>query len=286
MKMMSFRRILGAVAVLAGTAALVSPALAQAPPGPPVCGSVASLMNMSLAPDGPGVQGDNLLSIPSISPINANPTGANNGFKQLCTRFGLATAATSVLQFNAQGGSPVTYTCDQPSPPTWQTGQGVLMRPGAAASGKIPGVECSQPYRYYADGPSVFGDNIHAVPLTIALIPNSPQVYCDMMGLRPTVGPINGDTILDFNPGVGGPAGINTHVCGGAPLFTLTIGRGLLVRPSTQGICTGGDGVVGAPVTGTCTRGNIGPPVVGCDINSQCDLSGGAAAVTGTPVIF
>jgi hypothetical protein len=268
MKMMSLRRVLSAVAVLAGTAALVSPALAQAPPGPPVCGAVASLMNISLIQDGGGAVGDNLLSVPGISPINNNPSSANNGFKQMCTRFGLATAGSSILQFNAQSGTPVTFTCDQPSPPTWIVGQGVLIRPAAAATGKVPGVECAQPYRYFADGPAVQGDNVHPVPLTIALIPNNPQVYCDMMGLRPQ-GVVAGDTILDFNP-----AGtINTHVCGTAPLFNLTLGRALLVRPSTQGICT----------ASVCTRGLVGNA---CAVNSNCDLTGGAAAVTGTPVIF
>lgn len=269
MKMMSLRRVLTAMAVLAGTAALISPALAQVAPGPPVCGSVASLMNMSVLQDGPGVQGDNLLSIPSISPINNNPASANNGFKQLCDRFGLATAGSSILQFNAQSGAPVTFTCDQPSPPAWTPGQAALMRPAAPATGKIPGVECSRPYRYYADGPGVLGDNLHAVPLTIALIPNSPQAYCDMMGLRPVAGAIAGDTILDFVPS----GAINTHVCGTAPLFTLTLGRALLVRPSTQGICT----------SLVCTRGLVGNA---CTVNANCDLAAGAAAVTGTPVIF
>jgi hypothetical protein len=144
-----------------------------------------------------------------------------------------------------------------------------MVKPATAATGKIPGVECARPYTYYADSSGPLGDNLHPVPLSIALIPNSPQAYCSMMGLRDTAGAIPGDTILDFVPATGP----QTHVCGQAALFNLTIGRALMVRPATQGICT----------SLVCTRGKVGFACVG---NSDCDLAGGAAAVTGTPVIF
>lgn len=150
----SMRRTLMAIALVAGSAALLtSPALAQTPPGPPVCGSVASLMNLEIFPDAAGARGDNFVSVPAVSPVNNNPGSPSaNGFQQLCQRFGLTGSSSALLQFNAQTGAIASFNCDQAVAPAWTVGQGVLIRPSGVASpitGRIPGVECARPYTSY-----------------------------------------------------------------------------------------------------------------------------------------
>src|SRR5438093_10018737 len=97
MKTKSVRQAILLAAVLAGTAVLaMSPALAV----PPVCGGVASLMNHQIYKwqDVTHKIGDNIVSIPAISPINNSPNSPSaNGFIDLCKRFGL-TGTTTVLR--------------------------------------------------------------------------------------------------------------------------------------------------------------------------------------------
>lgn len=233
MKMMSRSRALVAVAVLAGTAAFfATPVLAQTPPGPPVCGSVASLMNLHIFLEGPGAIGDNIVSFPASSPVNNNPSSANNGFRQICNRFGLGTTTSSLLQFNAQAGTIATFTCDQPSPPTWTPGQAAIVRPVAVAtpiSGRVPGVECSRPYTAYGEGPGAQGDNLYPVPVTITS--NSPQDLCTQLGL-PTSSQVIQFVAGTLDPPSAPAAQINTHLCGGVATFSLRIGEGVLIRPT------------------------------------------------------
>jgi hypothetical protein len=228
MKMSALRRTVFAVAAFAGMAALAtSPALAQAPPGPPVCGSVASLMNLEIWGEGLAALGDNIVSIPAVSPINNNPSSANNGFRQICDRFGLGTGSSAALQFNGQTGQVVTYLCSQPAPPGWQPGQATLVRPttipaGASTTGRIPGVECSQPYTSYGEGVGAVGDNMYSVPNTITS--SSPEDLCNQLNLPPS------SAVLDF---VAGPtSNVRTHLCTQTPTFSLRLGNGVLIRPT------------------------------------------------------
>jgi len=219
----SMRRAL--VAIVACSAALVSPVLAQTPPGPPVCGSVASLMNIELFLEATGAKGDNFISIPAVGPLNENPTsGASNGFKQICNRFGLAGSTSAIMQFNAQGGTVTTFTCDQVSAPSWTVGQGALVRPAGVATpitGRIPGIECARPYTSYGEGSGATGDNIYPVPLTITTA--SPEVLCGQLLLP------SGSQVIQF---LAGPGNINIHLCGSTATFSLNLGAAVLIRPT------------------------------------------------------
>ena len=218
MNMTSLRRAIIAVAVLA-TAAF--PVLAQTPPGPPVCGSVASLMNLQIYLDASGPLGDNIVSVPAVSPVNLNPNSANNGFKQLCDRFLLTGTTTNVIQMNAQAGTVTSFVCNQASPPTWTVGQAALVRPSASATGRIPGIECSRPYTSYGEGSGAAGDNMYPVPATIAS--SSPQDLCSNLSLPA------GSQVIQFLAGAGT---VNTHLCGATPTWALRLGEGVLIRPT------------------------------------------------------
>jgi hypothetical protein len=222
MNMSALRRSFIAAAVFAGTAALFSsPVLAQAPPGPPVCGSVASLMNLELFPEGLAALGDNIVSIPAVSPVTASGV---NGFRQLCIRFGLDGTSTTLTQFNAQTGQNIAALCSSPNPANFQQGQAVLIRPVGVTppiTGRIPGVECSQPYTSYGEGLAAVGDNQYSVPLTITS--TSPEDLCDQLNLPAT------SAVIDF---VAGPGTTNTHLCGTTPTFSLRLGYGVLIRPA------------------------------------------------------
>src|SRR5262245_43332033 len=161
MDKLSLRRAFVAVALVAGASILAnSPVFAQ-----PVCGGVASLMNKSLAQEGLGVLGDNIVSIPAVSPINNNPTNATaNGFIDLCRRFGITRTASSIQQTNAGTGAVTTFTCNQASAPPFAVGQAVVIRPTIATSGRVPGVECAQSYTASVDGLGALGDNYFPVP--------------------------------------------------------------------------------------------------------------------------
>jgi hypothetical protein len=235
MKMKSLRQAFLLVAIFAGTAALVaSPVLAQNPPGPPVCGGVASLMNHQLFVDAPGTFGDNIVSIPSISPVNntpANPT--SNGLIDLCRRFGLTGTLSAVLQFNASSGNICTYTCDQPATScAFTVGQAVLIRPTVGTTGRIPGVECARPYTSYVEGPAAIGDNLYPVPLTLAgggtpltATSGGARDLCVQLGLPA------GSTVKRFFADIGN---IDTFTCGqaGAAAFPLALGEGVLIQPA------------------------------------------------------
>lgn len=233
----SIRRALVAIALVAGTAALVTPVLAQTPPGPPVCGNVAGLVNYELFLEGFAAKGDNFVSIPQQGPLtagnNTQPgSAANQTFKQLCTRFGLTGTTSSIQQFNADTGNITSYTCDQGAAPQFTEGQGVLIRPVGVAgqiTGRIPGVECSRDYTAYGEGFGALGDNIAWIPLTVTT--NSPEVFCQQLSLPA------GSSVQQFIAGAGN---INSHTCGAAATYTLRVGEALLVRPS---------GAAGAPVS-------------------------------------
>jgi len=216
-------------AVFAGTAALLaSPVLAQTPPGPPVCGGVASLMNVSLTQEGPGPKGDNIVSIPAISPINNNPaTFSNNGFHDLCRRFGLTGTTSTIIQFNAQTGIPATFICNQSiASSAFTPGQAVLIQPSANATGRIPGVECTRPYTAYVEAPGTLGDNLFPVPITYA----GSKMFniCQTFGLSTAA-----SSVIRFHADTGS---LDTVTCDqSASVLTLGVGEGVLVRPgSTQ----------------------------------------------------
>lgn len=219
MNKISLRRAFVAVAVLAGAAALVStPVFAQ-----PVCGGVASLMNKSLAQEGLGVLGDNIVSIPAVSPINNNPGSPTaNGFIDLCRRFGLTGTTSSIQQNNANLGATTTFTCDQSAAPPFAVGQAVIIRPTVAASGRIPGVECSQAYTAFIEGLGALGDNYFPVPVTFAGV--NGEDLCTQMGLA------NGSIVIRNDAAAGAQP---THVCGTVPQFSLQIGEGVLIRPTS-----------------------------------------------------
>jgi hypothetical protein len=238
--MSALRRTVFAVAAFAGMAALAtSPALAQAPPGPPVCGSVASLMNLEIWGEGFGALGDNFISIPAISPVNNQPP-PSGGFSNLCTRFGIPSGGASLIQFQANTGGlgTQTFICGQAPSAVYSAGQAVLIRPtvgpggalppGSSSTGRIPGVECSQPYTSYGEGLGAIGDNLYPVPLTIVLTPvgggGSPEDLCLQLNLPA------GSSVQDF---VAGPtSNIRTHLCTQTPTFGLRIGQGVLIRPT------------------------------------------------------
>jgi len=241
MKMTSLRQAILMAAVFAGTAALVAtPVLAQTPPGPPVCGGVASLMNHQIFLEAPGAVGDNIVSIPAVSPINNNPTNPTaNGFFDLCKRFAnpsggsLIGTTTQILQFNAQAGTIATFACDSAAAPGFTPGQAVLIRPsftgGTSTTGRIPGVECSRPYTAYIEGPGVLGDNLWPTPITLAgggapltATSGGAQDVCTQLGLN------NTSAVIRFhaNSGI-----LDSHICGTVPQFTLGLGEGVLIRP-------------------------------------------------------
>lgn len=308
MNMNTLRRAIMGVALAGGAVALVvSPVFAAGPtpPGPPTCGSVASLMNLQIASDVTGIGGNNYISIPGVSPINNNPTssGPDNGFKQLCAAFGLTTGATAVQQFNGQAGQVETYNCNQPVAPEWTPGQGAFLLSTEFAgtrSGRIPGVECARPYSAFADGPGAAGDHIFPIPLTIA--GSNLQDVCDQLNLRPIEGHCNGancdagllgnactlDTqcntqgdAVQYADAVAGAG--NDFICGQAGAPGLVLGRGLLIRPTTQGVCD-----LFTP-TNLCVRGKVGQA---CAAHSDCNASPAAGLIpgdttsTGTATIY
>jgi hypothetical protein len=255
MKMKSLRQAILMAALFAGTAALVtSPVLAQTPPGPPVCGGVASLMNhqIFIDTDGSGPAGNNLVSIPSVSPINNNPTSvSNNGFVDLCRRFGLFVAApaptSSITQFNPSAGTTTTYLCStssgNPSPaPTFVPGQAVMIQPIVNADGRIPGVECARPYTTYTDtdGTGPKGNNLWPTPITFAgggapltTTAGGARDICNQLVL-PT-----GTTITQFKADA--PAAIQVFTCGqaGPASNTLRIGEAVMIQPPNLATSTG-----------------------------------------------
>jgi hypothetical protein len=214
MKTVHIRRAIMTMALAGGLAFLASPAFAQ-----PSCGSVASLMNAAIYQDGPGAVGDNLLSIPAVSPINV-ALGPNNGFKQLCNRFGLTGTTSLVIQFDAQAGNITTFQCDQAAAPPFTAGQAVLIRPTASGNGRIPGVECSQSYTTYIEGAGALGDNLFPVPLTATAA--DPQVLCGQLNL------VNNSQVIRFDAQAGN---IQSHLCGQVPVFNLVLGEAVLIRP-------------------------------------------------------
>jgi hypothetical protein len=245
MKMSSVRRALIAAVVLAGTSALVTGLVpAQTPPGPPVCGSVASLMNLQifLDTDGSGPKGNNIVSLPAVNPTRT--------FQDVCRRFGIPAGSgspngTAVTQFNADTGGTVTVLCNQPVDQNLTDGQAVLVQPVAAGladpnniTGRIPGVECARPYTSYGDAGGAIGDNLFPTPVTIAT--SSPEDLCGMLNLPSDPNGVNSASVIHF---VAGPGSILTHRCGQTPTFGLRIGEGVLIRPP---------GTPGSPVaTGT-----------------------------------
>lgn len=231
MRKTSLRHALLMAAVFAGTAAIIaSPALAQTPPGPPVCGGVASLMNYQLTADVPGSKGDNIVSIPGVSPINNNPSNATgNGFFDLCKRFGLTGTPSTVQQFNAQAGTVATYDCSQPAAPTFTPGQAVLIRPTLGNSGRIPGVECTRPYTAYVEGPGVLGDNLLPVPVTFA----GSKLYniCQTYGLT-----TNASSVTHIFASTGTTE--TTNCDQPASTNSLVVGDGVLFRPGATTTAT------------------------------------------------
>jgi hypothetical protein len=234
MKMKSVRQAILLAAVLAGTAALaVGPALAA-----PVCGGVASLMNHQLYKwqDVTHKIGDNIVSIPAISPINNNPTSPTaNGFIDLCKRFGLTGTTTVLRQFKADTpGSVATYNCNQAIAPPFTPGQAVLIEPTADVTGKIPGVECAQPYTFFIEVLNkVDGDNYYPTPLTLAGgggpltgVSGGARDLCNMMGYPAETN----ITQIFAQTGT-----VDSFLCGpahpGAAAFTLQLGNGVLVQP-------------------------------------------------------
>ncbi|MBI3447621.1 MAG: hypothetical protein HY049_01680 [Acidobacteria bacterium] len=232
MRKTSLRHALLMAAVFAGTAALVaSPALAQTPPGPPACGGVASLMNLQLTADVPGPKGDNIVSIPAVSPVNNNPGSATtNGFFDLCRRFSLIGTTSTIQQFNAQAGTVATFDCSQAAAPTFTPGQAVLIRPTLSNAGRIPGVECTRPYIAYVEGPGVLGDNLLPVPVTYA----GSKLFniCQTFGLTTAA-----SSVARFHADTGT---VDTVTCDqSAATAVLGVGEGVLFRP---GVTTPGGG--------------------------------------------
>jgi hypothetical protein len=230
MKMKSLRQALLMAAVVAGTAAfLTSPALAQPAPGPPVCGGVASLMNHQIfIKNASGNKGENIVSIPSVSPINNNPTSATtNGFIDLCKRFGLNGTTSQVKQFQAQTGSVVAFDCSSTSAPTFTPGQAVLIEPTVSATGRIPGVECARPYTAYIQaGAFPRGYNLWPAPVTFAggLLPSGAADVCTQLGLP------SGSIVTRIDANLGNP---QDQPCPGAGAYSTKIGEGLLIRPTS-----------------------------------------------------
>ncbi len=234
MKSFSLRRALMMVALVGGVALVAGSAFAAGPPppGPPVCGSVASLMNHPIYVEGLGAKGDNIVSIPGVSPLHDSPSDPlNNGFMQLCKRCGIDGTGSLIMQFDPALGNIVAHACNAAAAPPWQQGQAVLIRPTADSTCIIPGVECSQPYDVYVNGPGALGDNLFPVPLTIwgPAAPN-PQDVCDQLNLQAP-----SDQVIRFDAG---PGNIATHDCGSTPVWNLVLGEGVLIQPT--GTRTGG----------------------------------------------
>lgn len=244
MKMKSLRQAFVMAVVFAGTAALMAtPVLAQQQPpapGPPVCGGVASLMNHQIyrfAGLGTFPKGANIVSIPSVSPINNTPTNhANNGFHDLCRRFGLTGTTSQIQQFDPRNPAHIqSFTCDQPiSSDDFTIGQAVYILPSADATGRLPGVECARPYTTYVEGLGTVGDNLWPMPITVAGV-GTPvagvgglQDVCNMLGLP------GGTSVIRFDA-LGGNQ--RTHLCGAVPqaadVSPSPIGEGLLIRPGS-----------------------------------------------------
>lgn len=215
MRTVLIRRAVMMMALIGGVALVSSPVFAQ-----PSCGSVASLMNKAITVDGPGAAGDNLISIPAVSPIN-QASGPNNGFIQICRRFGLLGTTSLVIQFDANLGNISTFQCDQAAAPPWTSGQAALVRPSVSGNGRIPGVECSQSYTSYVDGAGALGDNLFPVPLTATA--SDPEQLCNQLNLPA------GSQVNRFDAAAGN---IAAHNCGSVAVFNLTLGEAVLIRPT------------------------------------------------------
>jgi hypothetical protein len=240
MKMKSVRQAILLAAVLAGTAVFaVGPALAVPPP---VCGGVASLMNHQIYKwnDVNHHEGENIVSIPAISPVNNNPGDVTkNGFIDLCKRFGLTGTTTELRQFNAQAGSITTYNCNQAvASGAWTPGQAVLIQPTADATGKIPGVECANEYAYFVwiDSTKHNGDNYYPTPVTLAgggtpltVTSGGARDLCTMLGLP------GGTLVRQIFPAP--PARVDDFRCGqvGPATDPLQLGAGVLIQPTGGG---------------------------------------------------
>lgn len=220
-----------AAAVLALIISSQASALAQpCPAGPFVTGiPPAAALFTALAADGPGTIGDNFIEIPAFSPLNAG------GFPAICAAFGLLGTPSTLIQINGMSGVITTHVCSAPAAPAFTPCRGVLIRPSVATGAALPlgpaGVEGNWMFDDFGDGPGTWGDNLLGVPRTTPLAV-TPAAICAAHALPP------GSSVIGVNAAAGL---VMTHSCGAVPLWTLTPGSAVLVRPP---------GPVGAVVAG------------------------------------
>jgi hypothetical protein len=214
------------VALVGGVALVASPAFAAGPtpPGDPVCGSVASLMNIPIYAEGLGAIGDNYVSIPAVSPLNDSPASPSaNGFQQLCDRCGMDGTSSTIIQVDPDLGQITTFTCTSSAAPPWQQGSGVLIRPDADHTCYIPGVECAQAYTNY--GPDVAGakgDNYWPMPLTFVGL--QPDIVCTALNLE------DGDEVRRVDADLGN---IFSFLCGQTPTWNMVLGEALVIKANS-----------------------------------------------------
>jgi hypothetical protein len=220
--------IRAAIVLVFVTFGLCAPALAQPCIGPPAFACpLGPPPPTALAADGPGPLGDNIVAIPAFSCVNAVPScgGLPNGFNALCAIFGLVGTPSSIIQINSQIGSINVYNCNQPVAPPWTPCQAVLIRPSVAAAAVVPPsapADGGWPYTSYGEGPGPIGDNLYGVPYSMPAAVNPQIDVCVPLGLPA------GSQVIRINPFLGV---INVHVCGAIPVFFVSPGDGVIIRP-------------------------------------------------------
>lgn len=200
---------LGLVGLLAAAAALLVLWPAEVEAGT----NMAFRHHKAIHPLGLGAKGRNYVSIPDRSPYHGN-----DGLNRLCDHLNLASNG-QIIQINAQTGTVNTFVCGQLQTNDLLPGVGVIVLNPTATSGMIVGSDEEEvPYTFFDLGSSPRGRNVFPVEYHGTAV--TPEDLCVQCGLSSSA------TVTRFDALNGT---VNTHLCGGLPLYNLVQGEAVLI---------------------------------------------------------
>jgi hypothetical protein len=179
----------------------------------------------AIHPLGTGAKGKNYTSLPDRSPYEGN-----NGLNRLCDHLNLSSNGT-IIQIDAQAGLVKTFVCGQLQTFALQPQVGIIVTDTAGTDGMIVGSDFEgQSFTFFDLGSPPLGRNIFPVEYHGTAV--TPEDLCVQCGLSSTA------TITRFDALAGN---VQTHVCGGLPLFNLVQGESVLIlEDNGPKVCTPG----------------------------------------------